>query len=135
MVKPSSGKKYIESCGLSPLRREFTQDATIDMARPIEAIAKIERVVIQGGNALVADGDEPQIRGDGWWMAKSLACPPIVGHSFQAVEEVEFSKPNGTNQNDHCGCNENGCLMDWPEFHRGELNKKPRAIQGCSGLV
>ena len=112
MIKPSSGKKNIESCGLSPLRREFTQDATIDMARPVEAVAKMERVVIQDGNTLVADGDEPQIRGDGWWMTNGLTCPPIVGHSLQPVEKVEFGKPNGTNQNDHCGRNQHGRKMD-----------------------
>ena len=132
MVRSQIGKQNIESDRPHPLRGQLAHQPSVDVARPVETSAKIERAVLESIDALVANEHEAQIVRRRRNFGKRLPGPPVKSNPFQALEhavraKVMLRNRKQANQRD-CGSDNGGrtglCEL---EFQRSTPKRETRS--------
>ena len=106
----------------------------MNLARPVQPEFETDGLVLDLLDGLFIEIDEPEVVGDRGAEMQRDPGTPVVSDGFDPFEEIRLENPHQTDQCQHAGGNQDGSLFEAVQLHAGELNKKTRATQGCSGL-
>ena len=112
------------SCG-------FFKNAPINMTRPIDALVKTERTVVERGKAFIRYENCGEISGDRFRKMKSEPYPLVVKYALNPLEEIQAQQAQPADQGGDAESNQGRRELDGFESHSRELNKKPEQLKAA----
>ncbi len=106
MIIPDIREYDVHGHGFCALRGQFLDDASVNLARPIEPKMESEREI--GVNVIdtgFIDGNKAEIGGDRRLELVGFPDPHVIGHAFDRFQKVKLSQANGADEQDDSECN------------------------------
>src|SRR5262249_55340725 len=113
MIGSQFPKKNIEADSPGSFFREFLQNTSVNMTRPVESVLVTDRSIADSSNAVVTDIGKSKIGSHFAGASSREAHPPVIAHPFQPLEKIERREKaretlNEANQNNNERRNKNG---------------------------
>lgn len=135
MILANFSEQNIERDDFCALSGQFIDDSAIDLPRPIKTKIVTKLAAFHDADGVFVNASEAEVCGDLRREMKRGASAPVVGHAFEALEEIQTADGGDGGEQDDSGSDVGWRMFERLEFHFGELNKKTRATQGRSGFL
>src|SRR5262249_18114730 len=119
MIGPQFSKKDVKGDGFGALHRELLDQATVNLAWPIQAEMKAKGPVPYVLYTLLVDEHKPQIRCHRGMEMQCEASAQIEGHPFHPFEKIQLEQTRDADENNHSEGNENRYALERLQLHAG----------------